>query len=481
MSKVDRYLSTIFLLSLSFIILSPFLSQAKAQSVQLQQSPEPKQKIKTIIPSLEPLLLAGDREHIKYSADNSDFINPERGFHGNCDILNETDLSWIREEGHALARAYIRLDSYRNQPLPQAFLDKIADSLSNAREAGIKIILRFSYNFGIGEEDAPLEQVEAHIVQLTPILRDFQDIIAVLQAGFIGAWGEWHNSTNDLDTAENKSTILQALLTALPVSRMLQLRYPYDLMDNFPEPPSSQDAYKESNIARTGHHNDCFLANVTDEGTYDPEEKLEEFKKYLEKSTLYTATGGETCQATPEQHRTDCQTALNEMEQFHWSYLNYDFYAPDITRWKDEGCYNEISKRLGYRYRLLSTTWEKNIGPDRLLNMACVLTNDGFANLYNKRPLELILRHTSSGNIITLTVTEDARNLLPNPGEKKQISISLSLPSSAEKGTYETFLNLPDDDPELSRHPEYSIRLANKGVWKTESGYNSLGVFVKLK
>ncbi|PID76153.1 MAG: hypothetical protein CSB22_00625 [Deltaproteobacteria bacterium] len=231
---------------------------------------------------------------------------------------------------------------------------------------------------------------------------------------------------------------------------MLQLRYPYDLMDNFPEPPSSQDAYKESNIARTGHHNDCFLANVTDEGTYDPEEKLEEFKKYLEKSTLYTATGGETCQATPEQHRTDCQTALNEMEQFHWSYLNYDFYAPDITRWKDEGCYNEISKRLGYRYRLLSTTWEKNIGPDRLLNMACVLTNDGFANLYNKRPLELILRHTSSGNI-------------------------------AEKGTYETFLNLPDDDPELSRHPEYSIRLANKGVWKTESGYNSLGVFVKLK
>jgi len=24
------------------------------------------------------------------------------------------------------------------------------------------------------------------------------DVIAVLQAGFIGTWGEWHSSTNDL-------------------------------------------------------------------------------------------------------------------------------------------------------------------------------------------------------------------------------------------------------------------------------------------
>ncbi len=469
---------TIFLLALLLIGIWPFLSENRAQPAQIQHSSLLKEKKNTIVSSFEQLLLAGGRESSRYVEDPSAFLNPERGFHGNCDILAETDLSWIREEGHTLARTYIRLDAYRNKQLPAAFLNKIADSLANARAAGIKIILRFSYNFGIGEADASLEQVLEHIEQLTPVLEEFQDVIVVLQAGFIGAWGEWHNSTNNLDTPENKREILHALLAALPVSRMVQLRYPDDLIDNYPIPPSRDDAYKESDIARTGHHNDCFLVNVTDEGTYDPEERLEEFKRYLEKSTLYTVTGGETCQVTPDEHRTDCQTALAEMKRFHWSYLNYDFYAPDVERWKREGCYDEISKRLGYRYRLQYITYQKRIAQNRVLNMECLLTNDGFANLYNRRPLEVILQNISSGKIYTLIVAEDVRKLLPNPGESRQISISLPIPLSVASGIYQLFLNLPDDDPQLSQLPEYSIRLANKGVWRAESGYNSLGILV---
>lgn len=77
--------------------------------------------------------------------------------------------------------------------------------------------------------------------------------------------------------------------------------------------------------------------------------------------TAYTPTGRETCQVSPAEHRTDCPTALAEMARFHWSYLNYDFYRPDIDRWKTEGCFDEISKRLGYRYRLLNASVDRQV------------------------------------------------------------------------------------------------------------------------
>jgi hypothetical protein len=87
------------------------------------------------------------------------------------------------------------------------------------------------------------------------------DVIAVLQAGLIGAWGEWHTSTNGLDTPENKQTILLALLDALPASRMTQIRTPNAKGDIFGASAlGDAEGFDGSNKARTGHHNDCFLA-----------------------------------------------------------------------------------------------------------------------------------------------------------------------------------------------------------------------------
>ena len=58
-----------------------------------------------------------------------------------------------------------------------------------ARKAGIKIILRFAYSIAMDEPDAPLSVILQHLDQLKPILQENKDVIAVLQAGFIGSWG----------------------------------------------------------------------------------------------------------------------------------------------------------------------------------------------------------------------------------------------------------------------------------------------------
>src|SRR5690606_12264941 len=135
------------------------------------------------------------------------------------------------EDEYSLYFSYVRLDAYRDVEIPSDFLEEIEAGFAKVRAEGAKHVLRFAYNFGPypdSEPDASLEWVLAHIEQLTPLIQENVDVIATLQAGFIGAWGEWHTSTNGLDNITDKTEVLDALLAALPESRTVQLRYPPD-------------------------------------------------------------------------------------------------------------------------------------------------------------------------------------------------------------------------------------------------------------
>lgn len=70
------------------------------------------------------------------------------------------------------------------------------------------------------------------------------------------------------------------------------------------------------------------------------------------------------------------------------------------------------------------------------------------------------------------SATEDVR--FWQPGETKEVNISAGLDKGMPTGQYQIFLNLPAPSGRLLSRPEYSIRLANKDVWKQSKGYNSL-------
>jgi hypothetical protein len=54
------------------------------------------------------------------------------------------------------------------------------------------------------------------------------------------------------------------------------------------------------------------------------------------------------------------------------------------------------------------------------------------------------------------------------------ISVSAVIPTSTPEGLYAVYLNLPDPAVGIRNRPEYSIRLANKGIWEDATGCNSL-------
>lgn len=225
-----------------------------------------------------------DLQHGDLSASDANFANPERGFYiqraplwreSERLALEAADLEAARAQGISLLRAYYVLERYRDRPLEASVFEALEADLNLLRAHGFKVILRFAYNFPLDGEDyrasvdAPVNVVLKHIQQLKPILRAHADIIAHMEAGFIGAWGEWHSSANQLidhpERGFNASSraILFALLDALPQERMIALRYPFMKQQLFGASPLTEaQAFTGSPQARLAAHDDCFLASA---------------------------------------------------------------------------------------------------------------------------------------------------------------------------------------------------------------------------
>lgn len=424
-------------------------------------------------PQEQPAAAPEEMQTLTYQPIEGDVLNPERGFRYSLDYLDpNADYAVYRTLGVTLVYSYVRLDDYRERDLPQELLDNLEAGLAALRKGGVKIVLRFSYNFGPypnSEPDASLEQILRHIQQLKPVLQKNADVIAWLHAGFIGAWGEWHSSTHGLDGDRNaKRAILEALADALPPDRFILLRYPPDLMTLFPQPLTAEQAFNGLFQARLGFHNDCFLSSDTDVGTYGNGASRAESIAYLSQITQFVPASGETCQVYAELQ--SCEAAIQEMEKLHWTDLNQSYHKQVIKNWQRAGCFEEIQKRLGYRLVMEEAAFNATAQPGGILSLSWKLRNEGFASPLNPRPLFLVL--DGPANVTLPLEGIDPRDWLPG---EWQLSTSIQLPSDLPKGEYRLALWLPDGYESLRADPRYSIRFANQDMWDETHGWNVLG------
>ncbi len=410
-----------------------------------------------------------------YTRSDALFTNPERGFYRAVDLLAESELSWLRDEhpNDSLIYSYVRLDGFRDRPIDAATLTAMTDALDVARDDGFEVILRFAYNEGPypdSEPDAPLSRIEGHIAQVAPILAANTDVLALVQAGFIGAWGEWHTSTNDLDgDPAARRAVVEALLDALPSTRSTQVRYPpyiADLIGGEPLDPSR--AWDGSFASRIGFHNDCFVSSNTDVGTY-PSDAIETWRTFASEHTAFAPSGGETCAPFPA--RSACAPAIAEMEAMHFSFVNRDYHLAIVSGWEDGGCIEEIERRLGYRLVLTEGTLPDAVRPGGSFTVSLALTNEGFAAPFNPRPLRIVIE--GPGGRFEVTLPDDVRRWLP--GDHTLVA-RLGLPA-LDPGEYTVSLWLPSSEASVASDAAFSIRLANEAVWNPSTGSNTLGTF----
>lgn len=439
-----------------------------------------------------------------YATTNQNFANPERGFyHQDAPMWRGTQttsqsvasLRALRDEGISTVRWYFLIDEFVTSNLSSSALDFIGAQFNNAREAGVKVIPRFAYNFPEGgtfpyqEPDASLAQIQAHLTQLTPILTTHSDVIAFMEIGFVGAWGEWHSSTSghvtDGQITDSARAIVSALMAALPSDRMVAMRYaPYKQQLYGDAPLAPEQAFNGSPQARMGAHNDCFLASYTDWGTYpsDPEAR-KAVRQYLSRDNRFVPQGGETCNDNAEaQPYIGCTNALADLARLRFSSLNIDYKVEVLDGWRAGGCFNPIARRLGYRLSLVQSAIPSQAAAGEVMNLSLVVQNTGFASPYNPRGFEIVLRAHANGQLYrpALAETPDPRRWLPDLGAFT-LNLSLTLPVDLPGGSYDVLLNLPDPEPTLYGRPEYSIRLANVGTWEADTGFNDLLVDVTVE
>ena len=400
-----------------------------------------------------------------YTYSDASLLNPERGFFTPYELPSPAGFSSVRITGNTLVHLNIYLNDYRESDLPEELLNGLQTNFDDIREAGIKAIIRFAYNQGPypdTEPDASKAQILRHIEQLTPLLQSNTDVIAWVEAGFIGAWGEWHTSTNGLDNIQDKQEILNAVLAAIP-NRFVQVRYPANVIEMYPSP---EDAV----TARVAHHNDCFLSSETDVGTYERngEITIERDQAYLAELTRFTPMSGETCAPFPP--RSECANAIQEMELLHFSAINEAYHKGILRSWEDGGCLQEIADRMGYRLALTTADFNEQVRPGGILNLAITIENKGFASIINERFLYIVLFNGSERFEVQTSI--DPRTWQPG---NSSFNVQLHIPSNADEGEYQLALWLPDAYETLHDNPLYAVQFANENIFDEQTGLNILG------
>ncbi|MEN9571327.1 MAG: hypothetical protein RL172_2558 [Bacteroidota bacterium] len=420
---------------------------------------------------------------VTYELSTAIFPNPERGFIHTYPVfsegasLNASLLATLRSQNVSMVLRLFYLDAFKDKALSQAQLTLIQTDLDKIRTAGIKAILRFAYTDDMAGADAPLAIIQQHLDQLQPIFNSNQDVIAFVQAGFIGAWGEWHSSSNGLATTSNQRAVLNKLLSVLPAAIMVQVRTPgyKQAIFNTTTPVDAAVAYTAEASARVGHHNDCFLTGGTDYGTYN---NVAAEKQYISTEAAFVPTGGETCPPSAG-YDPSCNEGRNEMKLLKWTYLNLDWYGPTIAAWKSAGCYNEFQTNLGYRLALVSTKMDKQATVNGSIAINIQIANKGYAPLYHQKNTYLVFKNKATGAYYEKELTADLR--LCKPAANLTISQNVSL-GSLPAGEYAIYLRVADKAPTLKNRIEYAVQFANTGVWVEENaGMNYLKQTLTIK
>ena len=415
----------------------------------------------------------------------------------------QDELDFLAYDGITIMQSYCFLMKYDDgRDLPQEKLDDIETFFLKVRESGVKCLLRFAYELSPTLQGPTAETILKHLAQLRPILRKYVDIIYALQCGFVGKFGEWHNSfhylQNDLGF---RKELFQTVLEVLPPERKTMIRYPLFKQEMFgTEPLTEKDAFSDLPQSRIGHFNDGFLAGPAHGGTFNGINDYEAVKTYLSEEGRFLPMDGELFWC-------DCAGMALPMDSAYWLanwhydtfgmvhgnnlFEGVDGYSIDVWKrvpvdpmyliakqlpwneayFRDErgnhvwrSYYEYIRDHLGYRIELQSFEYEIAAGH---LTGNIRLINRGFSAPVNPRKVYFMLGSSP------IELKTDIRKWYS--AEEQILKFDIPVPAS---GKYETGLWLPDSSENLRNREEYAIRCANPLTFR--NGVNEFDITISM-
>lgn len=432
----------------------------------------------------------------------------------------------------SLAQSYFYLTYLIDEKLSEENFARMQMYFDELRKQGKKAVLRFAYErdfMGRAAVGPTGEQILEHLDQLKPFLEKNKDLILVVQAGLIGAWGEWHSSVQGLENSEEtKIAVLEKLLSVVPEERQVQVRLPIfkNLLKDKPE------LYK-----RISFHDD-FIVIRPDRWDAEMHEGTENFDQIVKESP-YLVVDGElpwgfwSVGADPDspsagwiidglqtarrlflQHFTSLSVIHNYKEQHpnnrfdennppeysmvvwkktlitedslrqhHMPVSDSYFRKQDGTSVK-RNMFDYIRDHLGYRIELQSLQLPETLEEGKENMLSLDLINRGFATVFGEHSVYFVLMD-DKGDITEFPTEANPTDWQPfEPGDAAytplmhNVGLALQLPDTLQPGTYKLGLWIPDGSERLKYDARYAIRCANGDTTWAVSGDGKYGVNV---
>lgn len=456
---------------------------------------------------------------VTFARDESLFPNPERGFYiayqptgggrvGQQDTphppLRAVKLRELRARPEAitLIRDNILIPRrYWGKPIAPQYLNELQSNFDAVREAGLKTVPRLLYDWSMQNRDPDEATISRHLQQLAPLLRKNSDVIAWMQGGLFGGAGEGNASDQGYVTLRHRAAkgnlkwqglseagkrLWLQELRVLPPERMMNVRYPrlkWDLFGWTPETAmrhvrTPQNAFNGSEPSRVGFYNQGFMGSPEHYAMF----QMKNEAAFTSADAEFVVHEGEISNASAYKLRDD-QVRI-DMARYKMTALNCggDAWPQVAATWKRNGDYDEIARRMGYRFRLINTAVPVSLRPGSTFTLRMRMTNDGYARAMNPRGVAIVLREQRTRRKYSFLISAGKGNRLwlPGPAETKNLTLMARLPAGITPGSYEVLLHLHDPHPALRNRPEYSIRLANRRVWEPDTGYNRLLHHIKI-
>lgn len=441
----------------------------------------------------------------------------------------EKEASFYAADSVSLVQTYFYLTGASDRDLTEDDFETMSIFFRKLRETGKKAVLRFAYETQFAGRAAlgpTEEQIIRHTRQLKPFLEKHKDVIQVVQAGMIGAWGEWHSSVHGLENSEDtKRNILQAICRMTPEGRYVQVRVPAykNLLD------TAGDDYK-----RVSFHDDFIVIRPH---AWDGEmsEGTPAFQQIVRESAWlpvdgelpwgswsmqqdpdnpdsgWIVDGPQTARRLFLQHFTSLSLIHNYKEKDtkdkysmqYWketpvgeTFLRENrlpvsdrYFENESGEKVERTAFEYIRDHLGYRLELQTLKTPRRLKAGETHPIELTLINRGFSTLFNDHAVRLVLVNEQDEVCSETPVPAEVRNWQPYaPGDSSHtpllhtLNARLSVPESLPAGTYRLGLWIPDGSESLMYNHRFAIRCANGNTrwWISPDGKYGINLLTTL-
>lgn len=478
---------------------------------------------------------------------NPDLANPERGV-----------SYWAGSSGsdpHTVKNHFLYLGNScatnltwqgRTHANTSQVLKDWANTAVGIRDTGKKVIFRPRYDTssaggqpnacGLVEGDS-YARMQNHAQAVGAMLADLEirPIVAFVEMGYLGSWGEWNTGGTNCGTSLSACRPFAPVLLA-PSAVNDRIHFAAYVIDTYrnagmtrPVGLRRPEFFKDTawiGVASTkmGFYNDCFMQSSSDGGTFshlesgypgyaeiypDAQPVLSNsaaYKSYMQSMAVESSNGGESCNPNGSElwRANPGPSGVAQRfddDSYHYFHPGNDPSPPaPFTDFRqtmvNAGVWNDIKSRFGYRYHATQVDYPASATTGASVTVSVSINNSGFAKISYDRTAYIALHgptnyvvgttNPKSGTYTLITPTAQSNQSVRSWNEDTTTVFSQTFPAPSVSGTYTLRLYVPDTDCvnnascSDATKSSYAVRLATtrggSNVFDPGTGTNNLGV-----